>query len=698
MDMFGAMIRATQQLFAPGPLLGMLLVLPIALIAGIKPGGHLPVLAVLLSFAGYVDPWIIGPTAVFYIAAVDIGEPVPSILLGIPGARSAQATVLDGYPMAKQGLAGVALGASYTCTLVGGVFGAIILLICLPFSFKLLLHFSSAEFFLLTLIGIMVIAVVSSGALAKGILAGALGIAIAMVGVPAVGGDARGDFGIDYLWDGISLVPITVGLFALPEMIALVTGGQAIAGKRLDVLLKEAQGDVYQGMQAALKHKMLLLRSSIIGVIVGIIPGAGGQAGHWMAYAVARQTERGARQSFGTGDIRGVIAADSANNSSNGGQLIPTVVLGIPGSGSMALFIGMMILSGVVPGPQMLKVNLDLIIALVFACILGNTVSVPIMLAFAPFFARITLLRPDILGPVVIALTSIGAFMANTSMGDLALTAALGVLGLFMKRYGLPRPPILIAVALGKILEKYMVISLAAFGFKMLVRPPFLVVCASMALVMIWGRRVQKRASKEQSESSDVSQSEPAEGTSSSEDLRPGGLPPEKDAATTSTPHRYSLEFFGEVVLLGVTGIFFGYMFIDTLTMPVLARLLPWLAVGLGVPFWLYRTVNLFKQKGAASSELIMDTGFLTGVDPKSELQGFCRISLFTVALYLGIWLFGFHLALPLLVFFYLLKYGRAGWIWSVFTALIFAVLIIGVFDWTLHVPWHEPLLGRFLP
>ena len=119
------MVSAAERLFSPGPLLGMLAVLPVALVAGIKPGGNLPVLVVLLSFGGYVDPWVIAPVAVFYLAAVDVGEPVPSILLGIPGSRSAQATVLDGYPMARRGQAGIALGASYTCTLVGGLIGAI---------------------------------------------------------------------------------------------------------------------------------------------------------------------------------------------------------------------------------------------------------------------------------------------------------------------------------------------------------------------------------------------------------------------------------------------------------------------------------------------------------------------------------------------------------------------------------------------
>ena len=686
------MVRAAERLFSPGPLLGMLAVLPVALVAGIKPGGNLPVLVVLLSFGGYVDPWVIAPVAVFYLAAVDVGEPVPSILLGIPGSRSAQATVLDGYPMARRGQAGIALGASYTCTLIGGLIGALILLLVLPFSLMILLHFGSAEFFLLTLLGIMVIAVVSSGAVVKGLLSGALGIAITMVGLPAVGGRARATFGIDYLWDGISLVPIVVGLFAIPEMIALVTSGRAIAQERVESLLRDAQRDVYRGMREDLKHKWLLVRSSLIGVLVGIMPGVGGQAGHWIAYAAARQTEKGAIHSFGKGDIRGVIAADAANNSSDGGQLIPTMVLGIPGSGSMALLIGMLVLGGVVPGPQMIKENLDLILALVYAVVLGNVVSVPIMLAFAPWLARITLLSPDILAPVVIGLTTLGAFMANYSMGDLALTGIVAVLGTFMKRYGWPRPPILIAVALGTILEKYLVISVAAYGFTMFLRPVFLIVSALMVLVMLWGMRLQKGAASAQQETMDLSNQAITESTT------PSDGSPVKNNTAPGSRHWFSVEFLGEVILLGFTGAFFVYMFVDTLDMPLDAKLLPWGAVGAGTVFWLLCVENLFRWNGVSSSEQIMDTGFLAGEDPKGELQRLTRISLFIAALYLGIWLFGFHVAVPLGVFVYLYRYGRAGWIWSSFAGLAFAALIVGVFDWTLHVPWHDPVVSGFLP
>ena len=222
--MWEASIEAAEKLFSLGPLLAMLVILPVALISGLMPGGNLPIAVVLLGFAGYIDPWITVTAVVFFLAASDITEPVPSILMGIPGARSAQATILDGYPLARRGLAGVALGASYMCTLVGGIVGALALLLSLPVSRELLRLFGSAEFFLLSLLGLMCVAIVSSGAFVKGMLTACFGLAISMIGFSVIGGNVRTTFGIDYLWDGIPLAPVVIGLFALPEVVDLLQG------------------------------------------------------------------------------------------------------------------------------------------------------------------------------------------------------------------------------------------------------------------------------------------------------------------------------------------------------------------------------------------------------------------------------------------------------------------------------------------
>ena len=500
--MLEAAVDAAQRLFSPGPLLVMLIMLPISLISGMMPGGNLPIAVIVLGFAGYLDPWITVTALVFFLAASDITEPVPSILMGIPGARSAQATILDGYPMAQRGEAGIALGASYMCTLVGGVIGAVALLVALPISRELLKLFGSAEFFLLSLLGLLCVAIVSSGAFVKGMLTAAFGLAIAMIGFSPITGVVRVDFGIEYLWDGVPLVPIIVGLFALPEAIDLVVANTPIARERLDTMLKEAHRDVYRGMREALNHKWLLVRSSLIGTFVGMMPGVGSSGAHWIAYAQARHTEKGGLESFGKGDVRGVIAADSANNSVDGGTLIPTVVFGIPGSGGMAILLAILVISGVQPGPAMLTRHLDLTISLVYVVALANIVVVPIMLFAARYITRIAAVPPNLLAPIVIGVVTVAAYQATYSIEDLVLVLAFAVLGIFMKRYGWPRPPILIAVVLAEIVEKYLWLSVNTYGFSMFLRPQFLGIIAVMVLVMVVSLRIQAGAKKAWAETS----------------------------------------------------------------------------------------------------------------------------------------------------------------------------------------------------
>jgi len=494
--MLEAMVDAAGRLFSPGPLLAMLIMLPISLVSGMMPGGNLPIAVIVLGFAGYMDPWITVTAVVFFLAASDITEPVPSILMGIPGARSAQATILDGYPMAQKGLAGVALGASYTCTLVGGIIGALALLLALPISRELLRLFGSAEFFLLSLLGLLCVAIVSSGAFVKGVLTATFGLAIAMIGFSPITGVVRANFGLDYLWEGVPLVPIVVGLFALPEAIDLVVANTPIARERMDTMLKEANRDVYRGMREALNHKWLLVRSSLIGTFVGMMPGVGSSGAHWIAYAQARATEKGARETFGTGDIRGVIAADSANNSVDGGVLIPTVVFGIPGSGGMAILLAILVISGVQPGPAMLTTHLDLTVSLVYIIVIANVIVVPIMLYAAPLITRIAAVPPNVLAPIVIGIVTLAAYQSTYSIEDLMLVLGLTVLGVFMKKYGWPRPPILIAVVLADIVEKYLWISANTYGFSMFVRPQFLAIIAIMIFVMVVSLRIQASANK----------------------------------------------------------------------------------------------------------------------------------------------------------------------------------------------------------
>jgi putative tricarboxylic transport membrane protein len=688
MSLLEAAVSAAQQLFAPGPILGMLAVLPIALISGLMPGGGLPITAVVLGFVGFLDPWVAITIVVFQAAANDASEPLPSILMGIPSSRASQATILDGYPMTRQGLAGVAIGASYTASLIGGVIGAAALLVSLPVMRELLFLFGSAEFFLLSLMGMMTVAIVSSGAFVKGMLTAMLGVAIAMIGYSPIGSVVRADFGIHYLWDGIPLVPLVIGIFAIPEAIDLVVGNTPIAMQRLEEMLKGIGKDVYRGMKIALNHKWLTVRSSLIGVFVGALPGVGGSVAHWIAYAQARATEKGAKDLFGKGDVRGVIAAESSNNSVDGGDLIPTVGFGIPGSGGMALLLAMFILYGIQPGPAMLTKHLDLTVSFVYVIALANIIVVPIMLTASPIIAKIATVPPNLIAPVVIGVVTLSAFMATYALGDLMVALGFAALGIFMKRYGWPRPPILIAAVLGESLERSMYASVSAYGASMLARPQFLAIAAFMLLIVIGSLRMERGMRR-------ARESMPAQGE---ENAR--AIPQEQNALNTSTVRsQLTAEVIGEIILLlAVTG-FFVYMFIPSMNWPWGARLMPQLAIFIGTPFLIIRIISvlrvLFLSRTASSvtPSQIMDMGFRIGDDPREEGKRWIRILCAIGVLYLGIWLAGFHVALPLWIFVYLLWFGRTNFFLAGGIALLFLGIIVGVYGELIRVPWHDPPL-----
>ena len=500
---FGAAADGANRLFGawpPWPLIALVLMIPIAIASGLMPGGGLPFLVVLLSFATELPAFVALPVAIGYMAANDLTEPIPSILLGIPGARSSQATILDGYPLARQGYAGYALGASYTSSLIGGIIGGVALLAVLPFARELLKFFGDAEFFLLALVGIASVGIVSAGALVKGLLVACLGLFIGMVGFVNIAAETRATFGLDYLYDGVHIVPVVVGLFAIPEIADLVISKTPVAKERLSEMLKEGNRDVSRGMREALRHKWLVARSSLIGVFVGAMPGLGPTPAHWIAYAQARQTEKGAADTFGTGDIRGVIAPEACNNSADGGVLMPTLIFSIPGSGPMAIVLGFLVIVGIQPGAAMVDPDqhLNLTLSLVYVIVLANILVVPIVLRFSPTLTKVAAIPPLVLAPLVVAIVTLSAFQANLDISDLTTMAVFSALGMFMKAYAWPRPPILIAVVLAEHLETFMSRAIQTQGISMIWQPGFVGILVVVAVAVYFSLRVQRSAQRQQ--------------------------------------------------------------------------------------------------------------------------------------------------------------------------------------------------------
>src|SRR5207244_5004393 len=281
---------------------------------------------------------------------------ITSVLFGVPGEATTAATVVDGHPMAKRGEAGRALGAALMSSLVGALIGAVFLSLALPIVRPLVLSFGAPELFMLSVVGISCITSLSGlGARGqiRGFAMGLFGLLLSTVGQERQSGSLRFDLGMMYLWDGLDLIPVLVGIFAIPEIVDLAVRGTASAGERPP---EDLQRGVLKGIKDTFRHFWLVFRCSAIGVFVGIMPGAGGGVAQWVAYAHAVQSAKDAkeREGFGKGDVRGVLGPGAANNSKEGGELIPTIAFGVPGSGAMAILLSGFLIMGIMPGPDML--------------------------------------------------------------------------------------------------------------------------------------------------------------------------------------------------------------------------------------------------------------------------------------------------------------------------------------------------------
>src|SRR5262249_13716247 len=351
LDALQAAGHALTMLIDPYRVLMLSCGVVMGLVLGILPGiGGLSGTALLLPFTFTMDPYTAFALLLGLASTTSTGDPIPAIMFGVPGGAGSAATVLDGLPMARRGEAGRAPRAAYLASLLGGGFGSVLVAVPLPGLGPLGLYLGSPELLAFSTVGISMVAVLSGNAPLRGMVAALLGILIAMVGTDPQTGTLRWTFDYLYLWDGLPLVPVVLGLFALPELCDLAVARSSIAS---DVRY-DATGGMWQGAKDCFTHWWLVLRCSWIGSAFGAVAGIGGAVIDWLAYGHAVRTEKGASQSFGKGDVRGVIAAESANNAREGGALVPTVAFGVPGSAGMAILLGAFLIQGLVPGPEML--------------------------------------------------------------------------------------------------------------------------------------------------------------------------------------------------------------------------------------------------------------------------------------------------------------------------------------------------------
>lgn len=453
MDFYATAAPALSEAFSlilqPIQIAHLVLGVLLGLSVGVFPGlGGIAGLSLVLPFLYGMDPVSGLALMVGLVAVIPTSDTFASVLMGIPGSSASQATVLDGFPLSKQGQAARALSAAFASSLFGGLFGAVILTFFILLARPLILSFGLPELLMLTILGFSMVGVLAGQSLLKGLIAAGLGMAVGAIGEAPAQGSPRMDFGFWYLQDGLQLVIVGLGVFAIPEIISLLRQDRAISE---DATLGAGWMD---GIRDWWANLWLSIRCAFIGVIVGVIPGLGGSVVDWIAYGHTVQTSKD-KESFGKGNIRGVIGPESSNNAKEGGGLVPTLLFGIPGSGSMAVFIGGMILIGYEAGPQMIKTDLSITYTVVWSLAFANVIGAGLCILLSGGVARLTTIRFPLLVPFLFMMISFAAFQSRQTLWDLSALVGVGLLGIFMRRFDWPRPAFLIGFVLADQAEVY---------------------------------------------------------------------------------------------------------------------------------------------------------------------------------------------------------------------------------------------------
>ncbi len=447
--MLEAFIQALKYLLRGDTIILILLGNIIGLVFGALPGlGGVIALAIILPFTFGMDPMV----AFFFLSAImgsiAFGGSISAILLNTPGTAPNAATCLDGYPMACKGEARKALGISATASGLGAIFGIIVLALLIPIVRSIVMLFGPPEFFMLVLFGLITVAFAAKGNLLNGLFAGGVGILLSLIGYSPVFGILRFEMGSEYLWDGIEMIPFMIGIFAISELINYSIKGGKIAGEEQVVT-----GKMFDGVKEVFRHKACFFQSSVIGVVIGIIPGVGGTVANFIAYIAAMHTSDNP-ETFGTGNPAGIIASEASNDAKDGGALLPTVGFGIPGSAEMAVLLGGFILHGLEVGPLLIRERLDIVFALLLGLLISNILASTFGLLMSKYLAKLTYINIYYIVPIVAVLCFVGAYVLRENIWDVVLALVAGVFGYFMMKFGFPNICLVIGFILGVLAEK----------------------------------------------------------------------------------------------------------------------------------------------------------------------------------------------------------------------------------------------------
>jgi len=645
----------------------MMVGIAIGFVVGILPGlGGPTAMALMLPFVFKMSAveafaFLLGMTAV----TATTGD-ITSVLFGVPGEPTTASTIVDGHSMARNGETGRALGAVLMSSLVGAVFAGVALGAAIPVIRPLVLSFGSPEFFMLSLLGISFVAALSGEDVLKGMVSGGIGLMLATIGLDPISGIQRYTFGQLFLWDGIGLVPITIGFYAIPETIELAVLGTSISKNEVGEF-----GGVMEGVKDTFRHFWLVMRCSALGTITAIIPGMGAATTQWLAYAHAVQSSPD-KERFGKGDVRGVLGPGAANNSTLGGSLITTIAFGVPASVIMAILLGAFIIQGIVPGPDMLlpppKGHLDLTYSFVWVIIISNIITVGICFLFLKPLAKVTQVRGGIIIPIILVLIFLGAFAEKNAFEDMIIVLLFGALGWVMEKLEWPRPPVLLGLVLGPLAENRLFLSTDNYGLAWMHRPGVIAIFVLTLFGIFYPMIKERRQAKEKAQSQNG-----------------GTLPVEE-------PINQKLRFGAPTWFTAITIALLALALWTSRDFGFRAGLFPWV---IGTPTLILAFGQLARDIYGRKKKKHSDIPELpeTEVAPEDVKKRTIAIILWTLGFFLIIWFLGFTYAVPLTMLLYLRFAAKESWLMTGLVTFFSWLFYWSLFEKLLNVPFPDGLL-----
>lgn len=652
--------------------LSFLAAIAMAALAGLVPGvsaSLLMALAVPFIVFTVQDP-VLGIVMLATITGVEeMLDVLPIVVLGHPG--GGQVTFIEARPLASKGHAARVLGFVYMVSAMGGLIGAVALLMVIPIIKPFILQFSFAEIGAVGLFGVAMVGALSRGAMIKGIATGTFGLLLSTIGVSVFTGEARYTFESLQLREGLPLIATTVGLFALPEMFDLIMTRKAIAQRQSQLNTRE----VFRGARLALKFWPLIVRHSLFGVFLGAIPGVGSRVVSWLSYGVGISLSKN-RHKFGKGSYRGLVFSESVQSAKEGGQAIPTLALGVPGGQSWVFVLVAMLAYGISPGPQILTKHGDIVTLIVVSLVMGNAILGLAGMLWSGQLAKLTRVPYPLLGAVIVPLAFLSSFQETRHWTSLVIVLGFAVLGLLMKQFRWPRPPLILGFILGGIIEENLLSAHSLYGTMGILQRPLTV--ALMVLSVIIAVFFTRLAAATPTPTSETKYGK-------------AGTFPDGSAVVKRRVWSWTWQNLFPLFFILIAGLFVW----EALSFRPKATAFPLL---LGSIVIILAVAQIIKNGWDDSVGEVLDLGMLSaGIEGRSRsaaiLLGLIVLFL-AVAMSVGLQYAAITFAALAPA---LLMPGPRPWAWGFLSGGIIAAMIVILFDNMLHIIWPEPLLWNWV-